>query len=437
MLGSVPIDVDEPPRHLSFDSLFNVRDLGGYRTADGRHTRWRTLYRADGLNRARATTSSASPRSACAPWSTCAPTASATSAARSRWTSCRCPTTTCRCSSRPGRASPSIPTSTGAVFLTQRYREMLDVGADAIAAALRVLADPRSYPAAFHCAAGKDRTGVLAALVLGVVGVPDDTIAVDYGLSRAGMASMVEWVRTEPAGGARLDGRPARRDARGAARAMHALLAELRAEFGDVAGYLDGHRRRPRRGRRARVNLLDDDLPTSGKAAEQSGAAREMSPGWRSRSQGRLRPTGEQFKSVRRRRSSRWTGPRPPGVDGAPREQVVDGGDRLGRAEEVALGEVAAQAVEGLGLVDRVDALGHRGDVERVGQGDELLGDGGVLAAGGHVLHEGAVDLEHVEVEVAQVAERREPGAEVVEGQLDARRPWPPATCPTTTRCRA
>ena len=38
-------------------------------------------------------------------------------------------------------------------------------------------------PALFNCAGGKDRTGVTAALLLGLAGVPDEVIAEDYSLS--------------------------------------------------------------------------------------------------------------------------------------------------------------------------------------------------------------------------------------------------------------
>src|SRR4051794_11950357 len=41
----------DPPRHLKLDGTYNVRDIGGYATADGRATRWRTLLRADSLHR--------------------------------------------------------------------------------------------------------------------------------------------------------------------------------------------------------------------------------------------------------------------------------------------------------------------------------------------------------------------------------------------------
>ena len=48
---SVPVADAEPSRRLVFDGCFNFRDLGGYPTDDGRRTRWRRLFRADGLSR--------------------------------------------------------------------------------------------------------------------------------------------------------------------------------------------------------------------------------------------------------------------------------------------------------------------------------------------------------------------------------------------------
>src|SRR5580692_11651495 len=48
---SAPVADAEPSRRLAFDGCFNFRDLGGYPTADGRRTRWRRLFRADGLSR--------------------------------------------------------------------------------------------------------------------------------------------------------------------------------------------------------------------------------------------------------------------------------------------------------------------------------------------------------------------------------------------------
>ena len=41
----------EPTRHLKLEGAYNVRDLGGYPTVDGRTTRWRMFLRADSLHR--------------------------------------------------------------------------------------------------------------------------------------------------------------------------------------------------------------------------------------------------------------------------------------------------------------------------------------------------------------------------------------------------
>jgi len=70
------------------------------------------------------------------------------------------------------------PTSAAGVYLT-----MMEHGAPAYAAALEHLARPAARPTVFFCMAGKDRTGVFSAVLLGVLGVPDETIVADYALT--------------------------------------------------------------------------------------------------------------------------------------------------------------------------------------------------------------------------------------------------------------
>ena len=53
-----------------------------------------------------------------------------------------------------------------------------------ITQAIRLLAGARGG-AVYHCAAGKDRTGVISAIVLGALGVDDELIVADYALSGA------------------------------------------------------------------------------------------------------------------------------------------------------------------------------------------------------------------------------------------------------------
>ena len=78
-------------------------------------------------------------------------------------------------------------------FLHWAYSDMLDTGGATFADAIDVLARPGALPAVFHCAAGKDRTGLLAMLVLGSLGVPHDYIVADYALTAARMIHARAW----------------------------------------------------------------------------------------------------------------------------------------------------------------------------------------------------------------------------------------------------
>jgi protein-tyrosine phosphatase len=63
------------------------------------------------------------------------------------------------------------------------YLQMMRTGAPAYAEALRALAAPNALPAVYFCMAGKDRTGVFSAVLLGLLGVSDDDIVADYVLT--------------------------------------------------------------------------------------------------------------------------------------------------------------------------------------------------------------------------------------------------------------
>jgi hypothetical protein len=82
--------------------------------------------------------------------------------------------------------------------LLTSYRHMLTKRRALLVEALEAVA---TAPGAvvFHCTAGKDRTGVVAAVLLSVVGVADDAIVDDYGRSRDGMVRLVRGYR-QPTG---------------------------------------------------------------------------------------------------------------------------------------------------------------------------------------------------------------------------------------------
>ncbi|MGQ0603031.1 MAG: tyrosine-protein phosphatase [Anaerolineales bacterium] len=65
------------------------------------------------------------------------------------------------------------------------YLRLVDQHALKLGRVLKRLADPDNLPALVHCTAGKDRTGVVVALLLAVLGVPEETILADYALSNS------------------------------------------------------------------------------------------------------------------------------------------------------------------------------------------------------------------------------------------------------------
>ena len=67
--------------------------------------------------------------------------------------------------------------------LMDTYCVILDQRQEQLRQALTTLAAPGGLPALVHCTAGKDRTGLIVALVLGLAGVPTTTIVEDYALS--------------------------------------------------------------------------------------------------------------------------------------------------------------------------------------------------------------------------------------------------------------
>src|SRR4029079_4701647 len=75
--------------------------------------------------------------------------------------------------------------------LADSYFLLAQFALQPIGRVLSTLADTDD-PAVFHCAAGKDRTGVIAAIVLGTLGVADQDIVGDYCLTQENLESIVE-----------------------------------------------------------------------------------------------------------------------------------------------------------------------------------------------------------------------------------------------------
>ncbi len=144
--------------------------------------------------------------------------------------------------SSTGNVRSDIVADGAEMDIVGHYVALLGGSAANIVAAARIFSDDTTTPAIFHCAAGKDRTGVLAAVVLDAVGVSREEIIADYALTGQRMRQI----------SARLlrlatyrDMRALSRGVKGAATAdqesMAAFLDDLHSRYGSGAEYLSAH----------------------------------------------------------------------------------------------------------------------------------------------------------------------------------------------------
>lgn len=121
-------------------------------------------------------------------------------------------------------------------YLHELYYKFLDRCQPQIGAIVSAIAD--SPPATiFHCYAGKDRTGVIAALILGAVGVSEQVIIEDYTASTAQLTALKAMWRAE----AIRDGSDVKlheRNSASEAVTMQHTLTYIRQQYGGITDYL-------------------------------------------------------------------------------------------------------------------------------------------------------------------------------------------------------
>ncbi|MEV4838984.1 tyrosine-protein phosphatase [Nonomuraea sp. NPDC049486] len=218
-------------RHIKFANIHNFRDVGGYATADGRSVRWQRLYRADSLGwlagedldtfralRVRTVIDLRNPFEA------------------EKYG---------RVPEEHGLAYHNLPIEGRrwdfalyeedrgvARYLADRYLEVTEDGVANLRTAMETICRADSAPVVVHCAAGKDRTGLLLAIVLSLLGVAEDDIVTDYALT--GLATdrfIADWTARHP------DGTLWPGFGLAPAEAMRLFLTDLRARHNSIESY--------------------------------------------------------------------------------------------------------------------------------------------------------------------------------------------------------
>jgi protein tyrosine/serine phosphatase len=145
-------------------------------------------------------------------------------------------------------AEKDTPSKTAAVYL-----EFLERFRPNFARAVSAVANAPEGTVIVHCQGGKDRTGLVAAMLLRLAGVGIDAIAEDYALSEIHLAPrLAEWL----AGATDEEDRERiRQISRTPASSMRRVLAELERRYGSVAAYLEAGGASPEDVERARARL--------------------------------------------------------------------------------------------------------------------------------------------------------------------------------------
>jgi len=183
----------EPERLVSLEGSVNFRDLGGWRTPDGRRVRAGRLYRSDALHGLTGA-DVARLRDELGVRTLIDLRGSHEVAAEGCGPLAAPPVAYHHLPFFESRRGDPVQSESPPSSLAEIYFQMLRVARAPIARALETLSASRGA-AVFHCAAGKDRTGVLAAVVLGALGVRDEDIVEDYAWTRRALPRILERLR--------------------------------------------------------------------------------------------------------------------------------------------------------------------------------------------------------------------------------------------------
>ena len=171
---------EEIARRIPLEGCVNFRDLGGYPTTDGRIVKWRRLFRSDAPN----TLTEADVQTITGDLGVSAVVDLRNSDGVLTDGRGLLALSGIGYHHFPLLARRGLPPPTDGVDsehrLTDLYQWMLHNSGALLAQAFTTLAQEINRPAVFHCSAGKDRTGILAAMILELLNVSRDDVVTDY-----------------------------------------------------------------------------------------------------------------------------------------------------------------------------------------------------------------------------------------------------------------
>jgi protein-tyrosine phosphatase len=232
-------------RALPLPGTYNVRDAGGYPTADGGRMRRGLLIRADGL-------------------------AGLDDAGRARLAELGVRTVIDLREDAEVEIAPDALGDLPVAYrhlpafaeladekrprsLEEAYDLLVDECGDALAGVLAALAEPGALPAVVHCTAGKDRTGVVIALVHSLLGVSAADLEEDYAATARNLSTgFADKIRATMPPGEHTDA-----ILREMLICPPELIRHALARIGDVEAYLLAHGLAPDAGPRLRAALTE------------------------------------------------------------------------------------------------------------------------------------------------------------------------------------
>ncbi|MBP7041748.1 MAG: tyrosine-protein phosphatase [Chloroflexi bacterium] len=232
-------------RFLPLRSGLNFRDIGGYRTVDGREVRWGQVYRSGSLADLvdvdlayldqlglRLVCDLRSPREV----------RRAPDRLPAGWVGewMARPLSSQVGGREQARLLRQLRHELGTLLLRMYTQDILEENARSIGDMFTRLAQAHNRPALFHCAAGKDRTGVTIALLLALLGVPDETIVADYSLSNLAHVAIERAMRRELRQAMWVGIRPSQLSSLLLANpeTLRLTLTAVQEKYGSVLGYL-------------------------------------------------------------------------------------------------------------------------------------------------------------------------------------------------------